>query len=350
MSFLQIETVKKSFGTHQVLKGVSLRIERGSFVALLGSSGCGKTTLLRIIAGLESVSEGRIIIGGEDVTRQPPETRRLSMMFQSYALFPHMSVLENIRYPLRMQGRGSAQQQRERALEALNLVKLAHVADRRPRALSGGQQQRVALARAIVNEPRVLLLDEPLSNLDARLREDMQIELQELHRRLGITTIFVTHDQEEALSLADRVVLMREGEILRDDSPAAIYDDPQSSFAADFLGSANIFDVEIINEGKAAKFGDGQQITFSIPQGSATRMVLRQEDIRIVHAGTEAAAGEMKVRATVSARIFLGTRTRYVVRVGEQEVRLFAERTRNFSPGDEVELSWYESAVRWAMS
>jgi putative spermidine/putrescine transport system ATP-binding protein len=350
LSFLEIENVEKAFGVHKVLKGVNLQIERGSFVALLGASGCGKTTLLRIVAGLESVSEGRIIIGGEDVTRQPPEMRRLSMMFQSYALFPHMSVLENVRYPLRMQRKGSPQDQRERSMETLNLVKLAQLADRRPRALSGGQQQRVALARAIVSEPRVLLLDEPLSNLDARLREDMQIELQELHRRLGITTIFVTHDQEEALSLADRVVLMRDGEILRDDTPSAIYDDPRSSFAADFLGSANIFEVERAEGGSVARLVDGQLIVFSNPSGASTRMLVRQEDIRIVPANAESEAGEMRVRATVSARIFLGTRTRYVVRIGEQEARLFAARSQIFSPGEEVALLWNEEAIRWASS
>jgi putative spermidine/putrescine transport system ATP-binding protein len=347
VSFLRIEDVQKSFGPNRVLKGVSLDIERGSFVALLGASGCGKTTLLRIVAGLEAVSAGRVLIGGEDVTQQPPETRGLSMMFQSYALFPHMSVLENVRYPLRMQRKGTTPEQRGRAMEALSLVKLAHVADRAPRALSGGQQQRVALARAIVSEPRVLLLDEPLSNLDARLREDMQIELQELHRRLGITTIFVTHDQEEALSLADRVVLMRDGEILRDDTPAAIYDDPQSSFAADFLGSANMFELEHV-AGSVARLAGGQELIFPQAPASSGRMLLRQEDITIAPADAVAGPGVMRVPATVSARIFLGTRTRYVVRVGQQEVRLFASRNAPFARGDEVMLLWDAAAGRWA--
>lgn len=350
MAFLEIDGVRKSFGSVQVLKGVDLSVEQGTFVALLGSSGCGKTTLLRIIAGLERTSAGKVVIDRQDVTHLPPEDRFLSMMFQSYALFPHMTVLENTRYPLRMRRKGAVTEQRAQAREALALVKLDHLVDRYPNELSGGQQQRVALARAIVSEPRILLLDEPLSNLDARLREDMQIELQQLHRRLGITTIFVTHDQEEALSLADRVILMRGGGIIRDDPPSKIYDEPRSAYAADFLGSANIFDVAGTETGPpfAAVLPDGQRLYFSAPPSNAgPRLMVRQEDISILPTAEAAEAGMMTLGGEIVARVFLGTRTRYVARAGGRDIRIFAPRDTLFSAGDAVRLAWKEQAVRW---
>ena len=350
LAFLNIESVHKSFGAVKVLKGIDLSVERGTFVALLGSSGCGKTTLLRILAGLEKATSGQIVIDGQNVTNVPPEHRNLSMMFQSYALLPHMTVLENTRYPLRMRRLGTPAAQRERAREALAMVKLDHLVDRYPKELSGGQQQRVALARAIVNEPRILLLDEPLSNLDARLREDMQIELQQMHRRLGITTIFVTHDQEEALSLADRVILMRDGNVVRDDGPPQLYDEPRSAYAADFLGSANIFDVSATEAGPpfAAVLPDGQKLHFATAPSAATaQLMVRQEDITIEGAGIEAQAGMMALEGEILARVFLGARTRYVARAGGREVRVFAPRSTHFSPGDQVRLLWKEEAVRW---
>ena len=199
---------------------IALAIDKGEFISLLGPSGCGKTTLLRMIAGLEEASGGSIHIGGKDSTRLPPEQRDIAMVFQSYALLPHLTVLENVMFPLRMRKLGNRAEQREQADAALKLVQLAHLAQRRPRELSGGQQQRVAVARAVVSSPQVLLLDEPLSNLDARLREDMQEELIQLHRQTGLTTVFVTHDQEEALSLSDRIVLLNAGRIEQEGAPA----------------------------------------------------------------------------------------------------------------------------------
>ncbi|HRY27212.1 MAG: ABC transporter ATP-binding protein [Geminicoccaceae bacterium] len=345
MTFLAIENVGKRFGHTTALDGVSLGIERGSFVALLGPSGCGKSTLLRIIAGLETPTFGRITVDGEDITRLPPERRRLAMMFQSYALLPHMTALENVRFPLRMQGREGAAEQRRRAMETLALVGLDHLAERLPREMSGGQQQRVALARAIIAEPRVLLLDEPLSNLDARLREDMQIELQALHRRLGLTTLFVTHDQEEALSLADRVVLLNQGRIDRDATADALYDDPGTAFAADFLGAANLVPVtvEATEDGHTAILEDGQRLQLASAPGPGPRqLVLRQEDI------TLADPSEPGLEATIEARIFLGTRVRYLVRLGDLRLRVLAPRHLQYPPGTPVRLQIDPANCRWS--
>jgi len=352
MGFLDLKNLTKRFGDFTALDDVTLEIERGTFVALLGPSGCGKTTLLRIIAGLERPTAGRVVIEGEDITRKAPEARRLAMMFQSYALLPHMTVLENVRFPLRMAGGDSVARQRERAREALALVKLDPLADRLPRALSGGQQQRVALARAIVSEPRVLLLDEPLSNLDARLREDMQIELQQLHERFGLTTVFVTHDQEEALSLADRVVLMRQGRIERDAGAEAIYDDPGTPFAADFLGAANLLPVTPEADGAGVTLADGQRLGIegapALPQGRDLELVLRQEDVGILEAGADPGEGRETLAAEVVASIFLGARVRYVVKVADTELRVLGPRQPVFKPGTRVALAFDPAAIRWA--
>ncbi len=245
MSDLTLTDIRKSYGRVEVLHGIDLAIRSGEFVALLGASGCGKTTLLRIVAGLETVSAGRVEIAGREITALPPERRDIAMMFQSYALLPHLSVAENVRFPLRMRRQGSREEQAAKVEQALETVQLTTMADRRPSQLSGGQQQRVALARAIVSNPQVLLLDEPLSNLDARLREEMQVELIEIHRRLGLTTLFVTHDQDEALSLADRVVLMNQGKVEQEGTPREIYDAPATGFASSFLGAANLLPVTV---------------------------------------------------------------------------------------------------------
>jgi ABC-type Fe3+/spermidine/putrescine transport system ATPase subunit len=343
MADLRLTDIRKSFGATEVLGGITLDIPSGAFISLLGASGCGKTTLLRIVAGLESTTTGRVEIAGRDVTRLPPEKRDIAMMFQSYALLPHLDVAGNVRFPLRMRGIGTAKEQRARVAEALETVQLGHLASRRPRQLSGGQQQRVALARAIVSRPRVLLLDEPLSNLDARLREDMQVELIELHRRLGLTTQFVTHDQEEALSLSDRIVLLNGGRIEQQGSPAEIYAAPATPFAATFLGAANLLRVEVGQGpgGPLARLPDGQTLPgpFGGGPGGPATLALRQEDALLLDPGTPLPEGRAGLAATAGTRVFLGARNRYVVDLGGQRVRVLVPAERVVPRGAPVVLA-----------
>lgn len=244
--------VRKDFGSFTAIKNLSLTIEPGTLVTLLGPSGCGKTTVLRMLAGLEHPSAGRILIGGKDVTMLPANERDVSMVFQSYALFPHMSVAENVAYGLAASGLRKAEA-REQAEAGLEQVGLAGFGGRLPAELSGGQQQRVAVARALVLHPQVLLLDEPLSNLDARLRRRVRTEIRELQQRLGFTAVYVTHDQEEALAVSDRIVVMQQGEVAQEGAPRELYEAPASAFIADFMGEANVVDCAVtgIDNGEA---------------------------------------------------------------------------------------------------
>ena len=236
---LKLEHITKRFGDTEVLRDIDLTVERGEFITLLGSSGCGKTTTLRIIAGLEACDSGRVLLEGRDVTYEAPEKRNLNTVFQNYALFPHMSVGENIGYGLKLKRRSKAEIQTA-VTDALTLVQLPGYENRRPSELSGGQRQRIAIARAIVNEPKVLLLDEPLGALDLQLRRQMQIELKRLQKRLGISFIYITHDQEEALNMSDRIAVMRNGIFQQIDTPSNIYDRPKNAYVARFVGSANV--------------------------------------------------------------------------------------------------------------
>ena len=342
MTTLTITDLTKDFKGTTVLKGIDLTIRSGEFVSLLGPSGCGKTTLLRCVAGLESVSAGSIEIGGTDVTNLPPEKRNLGMMFQSYALFPHMSVLENVRFGLRMAATKSKSEQRELAVRALERVQMGHLASRMPAQLSGGQQQRVALARAIAVEPRVLLLDEPLSNLDARLREDMQIELRELHTSLGLTTIFVTHDQEEAMSLSDRIVLINAGLIEQEDAPADLYSAPSSSFAADFIGAANLLPAS--RTGSTAAI-DNTQITIDLegagPDGPGSVM-LRQEDLHLTTVHEDSA-----VPVQIVTHIYRGADLVYVVELAGRRLRVVRPRHEDVIAPGEAGLGWRPGAALW---
>ena len=245
---VRFENVRKSFGSHVAIRELSLTIRPGTLVTLLGPSGCGKTTTLRMLAGLEQPSGGRILIGGHDVTALPANERDVSMVFQSYALFPHMSVAENVAYGLRSSGL-PRRQAAEKAEHGLSLVGLVGYGGRLPSELSGGQQQRVAVARALVLEPQVLLLDEPLSNLDARLRRRVRTEIRELQQRLGFTAVYVTHDQEEALAVSDEIVVMHDGEVAQIGAPRDLYEQPASAFIADFIGEANVVACEILGHG-----------------------------------------------------------------------------------------------------
>jgi ABC-type Fe3+/spermidine/putrescine transport system ATPase subunit len=343
MSTVRVEGIKKSFGDVEVLHGISLDIASGELVSLLGASGCGKTTLLRIVAGLESVTAGCVTIDGQAVTHLPPERRDIAMMFQSYALLPHLSVAENVRFPLRMRRIGNRDEQNEKVKAALGAVQLGHLSERRPRQLSGGQQQRVALARAIVSDPKVLLLDEPLSNLDARLREDMQVELIEIHKRLGLTTLFVTHDQEEALSLSDRVVLLNAGRVEQQGTPAEIYARPATEFASTFLGAANILSasIEADDKGPVAILPDGQRLRLAASETArgAVRLALRQEDLTI----SEPSDG---LAAKVRTRVYLGARNRYVLSLAGEPVRVLTGNDRAFASGDAVSLSIDPARIR----
>lgn len=247
---VSFENVTKTFGDVKAIDNVSFTIEPGNLVTLLGPSGCGKTTTLRMIAGLEHPACGRIMIGGKDVTALPATDRDVSMVFQSYALFPHMSVAENVAYGLTASGMKKTEALQKSA-EGLELVGLADFRFRMPNELSGGQQQRVAVARALVLEPEVLLLDEPLSNLDAKLRRHVREEIRELQQKIGLTAVYVTHDQEEALAVSDRIIVMNRAVISQEGSPRELYEQPASTFIADFIGDANLVDAEIINTNQA---------------------------------------------------------------------------------------------------
>lgn len=285
-NIIQLQNASKSIHGYDILHNINLDVRNGEFLTLLGPSGCGKTTLLRLISGFELPTTGSIFINGKDVKGLPPHLRHVHTVFQSYALFPHMNVYDNVAFGLRCQ-KLPAKEIAERVTEVLKIVKLEKYAKRKPEQLSGGQQQRVAIARAVVNRPLVLLLDEPLSSLDYRLRKTMQLELKQLQRKLGITFIFVTHDQEEALSMSDRVVVMQEGYIEQIGTPRQVYEEPQSLAVAQFIGETNIFESEIIAiDGKQITVNiEGKQrivksnSTFSV--GQKVHILVRPEDIRV---------------------------------------------------------------------
>jgi spermidine/putrescine transport system ATP-binding protein len=283
---IELKGVSKRFGDYQALHETSLMIKNGEFITLLGPSGCGKTTLLRLISGFEKPDTGRIYINGKDVTDLPPEKRFLNMVFQSYALFPHMTVFENVAFGLRCK-KVAEKEINQRVADVLKMVKLDQLAERKPDQLSGGQQQRVAIARAVVNEPLVLLLDEPLSALDYNLRKNMQIELKQLQRRLGITFIFVTHDQEEALSMSDRVAVMNEGYIDQLGTPKNIYEDPSTLYVAEFIGETNIFmsEVEQAENGKITFGIENKKFTVNNKKNFVHKqkihVIVRPEDIKV---------------------------------------------------------------------
>jgi putative spermidine/putrescine transport system ATP-binding protein len=281
MSDVILESVVKRYEEIVAVNNVSLQIANGELVALLGPSGCGKTTLLRMIGGFVEVTEGRIRVGGKDVTSLPPNRRNMGFGFQNYALFPHMSVSQNVAFGLEMRRFGRKEIE-SKVAAALQRVRLGHLSDRLPKQLSGGQQQRVALARALIIEPDVLLLDEPLSNLDAQLRHEMKGEIRALQRTMGITTVFVTHDQDEALSVADRVVVMRSGRIEQDGTPSEVFEGPSSHFVAEFMGVTNL--LEGSSEGlETFRLSTGESVAVpSIPRPSGSwSLALRPERIDI---------------------------------------------------------------------
>jgi sn-glycerol 3-phosphate transport system ATP-binding protein len=321
VSEIVLEGVTKRFGAVTAVDNVSFRAEKGKFVVLLGPSGCGKSTLLRLIAGLEEVSEGRIFIEGRDVTALDPTRRRISMVFQSYALFPHLSVAENIVFGLKVR-KLPAPERKKRLEHVADLVGLAERLHHKPQQLSGGQRQRVALARAIVSQNPICLMDEPLSNLDAQLRHDMRVEIRALQRRLGMTVVYVTHDQVEAMSMADHVVLLREGRIEQEGTPAELYSRPASTFAARFIGTPamNLVPLEIVRPG----------------EGAGRTLGIRPEHIRFVENG---------ISATVTAAEYHGPDTIVTAQVNGASLLVRAPGQVDLAAGSQVRLGWEPAAV-----
>ena len=344
MTYLRLENLCKRFGETTAVDAIDLSIAQGEFVSLLGPSGCGKTTTLQMIAGFVEPSHGRILLEGRDLTPIPPEKRGLGIVFQSYALFPHMTVTQNIAFGLDMRRVDSGERER-RVREALELVHLGPHAKRYPRELSGGQRQRVALARALVIAPPLLLLDEPLSNLDAKLREEMQDELRAIQRKVGTTTLMVTHDQAEALAISDRVVLLNRGGIVRIDTPHAVYEDPQQAFAAHFIGQTNLVEGQIELRASGPVLS-ANGTCFALPAAMATAgaalFSLRPERIRLTVAGTG------RVRGSVGQRTFHGDHWVLNVDTGLGPLRvLLANDGRDaVAEGDAVGLDWADDALR----
>lgn len=303
---VELAGVVKSYGSHRALNSIDLSIRPGEFVALLGPSGCGKTTALRALSGLELVDSGRIAIDGVDVAAVPTNKRDIGMVFQSYSLFPHLTAIENVEFGLRMR-RVSAGERRGRAAEALDMVGLDAFSDRFAHQLSGGQQQRVALARALVTRPRVLLLDEPLSALDAKVRVQLRDEIRRIQTELGITTVFVTHDQEEALAVADRVAVMRDGAIEQIGTPEELYSTPHTAFVADFVGLSNRMPAEVVG-GRVLAHGVGMELLGEPMTDGPVFAYIRPEDVVLADDG---------IRATVVSSSFLGSLRRTRVSLGD---------------------------------
>jgi len=321
---IELRGVSKTIHDHQILFDINLEVRNGEFLTLLGPSGCGKTTLLRLISGFEDPTTGTIFINGNNVDGLPPHLRHVHTVFQSYALFPHMSVFENVAFGLRCR-KLPKHEIEERVNDALKIVKLEKYANRKPEQLSGGQQQRVAVARAVVNRPLVLLLDEPLSSLDYRLRKTMQIELKQLQRQLGITFIFVTHDQEEALSMSDRVVVMNEGSIEQTGTPRQVYEHPQSLTVAKFIGEVNIFesDVTAVSDNKVTLTILGKERIVKSPDefavGQKVNVLVRPEDLRVWHI-SEVTDTEDMFAGTVEEVIYKGTTVDLMVRLENNQL------------------------------
>lgn len=341
---IDVRNAVKRYGEFTALKTISLAIKDNEFFTLLGPSGCGKTTLLRMIAGFEDVTEGEIFLYGEEIENLPPNKRPVNTVFQNYALFPHMNVLENVGFGLEMLGK-SKSEARNRAGEILELVQLSQFANRKPSQLSGGQQQRVALARALAPQPKVLLLDEPLSALDLKLRKAMQLELKHLQRETGITFIFVTHDQDEALTMSDRIAVMSAGELQQLGDARDIYEKPANRFVADFIGETNLIDITVKSkEGNRVlcEFPNGDTLTCDAREGmevgSTGHMSIRPERMKLHQTKVEAE----NFKGTVVENVYAGTDVQTIVRLSDQ--MNLAVRTQNsdvgktmlFEPGAEV--------------
>lgn len=343
MDILRLQDITKDFGQDEVLRGINLTVFAGEFLTLLGPSGCGKTTTLRIIAGLEMPTGGRVLLKGEDVTSLPPEKRNVNTVFQNYALFPHMTVTGNIGYGLRLRGMPKAEIQ-DKVDHMLRLVQLEGYGKRSPDSLSGGQRQRVAIARAIVLTPDILLLDEPLGALDLQLRRQMQVELKALQTSLGITFIYITHDQEEALNMSDRVVIMRDGQFEQVGLPGEIYEHPKTRFAASFIGQTNL--LEAAAEGSGTLLFEGASVpavfqgTDTPAQGASVAISVRMERL---HFGREAPAGHWSLPGLLEENRYVGGMLYTTVSLADgQKLTAISERRQDIAPGEAVRVWWNE--------
>ena len=344
-----LDRVSKRFGAVAAVDDVSLEIAEGEFFSLLGPSGCGKTTTLRMVAGFERPDEGRLLLQGDDVTDVPANKRPLNMVFQQYALFPHMSVHDNVAFGLKVK-KVPRKEHNGRIKEILRVVELEGLERRRPRQLSGGQQQRVALARALVNSPAALLLDEPLGALDVKLRKQMQLQLKAIQNDLGTTFVYVTHDQEEALAMSDRIAVMNGGRVEQTGTPREIYERPQTAFVADFIGSLNALDVridELVGEHAVMRVGDGERVVAALGRGhrpgETVRVAVRPERVRIAAGGEPLQDGGSRLEGTVAEVVFLGMYTQFHVDTRAGRVvshRLADEAPVGLEEGSRVTLSW----------
>jgi spermidine/putrescine transport system ATP-binding protein len=340
---IRLEAVTKRFDDVAAVDGISLEIPRGSFFALLGPSGCGKTTTLRMIGGFEEPSDGVIYLGDRDVTDLPPYKRDVNTVFQSYALFPHLSIYDNIAFGLKRKG-VKGNELKSRVTEALELVALSGMERRKPRQLSGGQRQRVALARALVNRPRVLLLDEPLGALDMKLRKQMQLELKRIQHEVGITFVHVTHDQEEAMTMADAIAVMNAGKIEQLGSPTELYESPRTAFVAGFLGISNLLHGTADGSG-AVRLPDGTTVRVPATAGRSGELSvgIRPEKVRL------GAVEENRLSGQVRESAYIGVSTQYIVDTSAGPITLFVQNAEPgvgaANPGDQVTLSWSPEAT-----
>ena len=346
---IELEGVSKRYGKVEAVQSVSLAIEDGEFFSLLGPSGCGKTTTLRMIAGFEVPDEGRIVLQGKDVTSVFSNRRPVNMVFQQYALFPHMSIYDNVAFGLKVKG-VPRREHRGRVSEMLRVVELEGFERRRPRQLSGGQQQRVALARALINNPAALLLDEPLGALDVKLRKQMQLQLKAIQHNVGTTFVYVTHDQEEALAMSDRIAVMNGGHVEQVGSPREIYGRPQTAFVADFIGSLNALDLridEVVGENAVMRVGEDQRVLAPVGsgrrRGETVRIAVRPERIRIDDAAAPLLDGGSRVEGTIGEIVFLGMYTQFHVDTGVGRLvshRMADDSLAPLDVGTRVALAW----------